>query len=33
VLPTCQATALEAQLTTYSGTTTISGNDDMGTCP
>jgi hypothetical protein len=31
-LPTCQAAALGAQLTTYSGAT-ISGNDDLGTCP
>lgn len=31
-LPTCEAQDLVAQLTSFSGTTTITGNDDAGAC-
>ena len=33
MLPSCQAQAIVDQLTSYSGLTTITGNDDAGTCP
>jgi hypothetical protein len=32
-LPACQAQAVRDQLISFAETTTISGNDDAGTCP